>query len=265
MRNINRFHLTGLVLFENKTGSRILIPSEQNQQGWLCVNEDSPKGTQTFILQIPADMHSRIVIVFEITFALKKPQNCTQKPGDISWIRSLEHVCHGENKIIMLCWWKWSKKSPSLAVTRRLYAPRLLTIDFSFIVFIFHFNAIPNEIAVLQGCLIEKLQFPVICGSPPRSPGAALGPTTRRYCSLWHLTSHAKGRVLLAVGSAHHSLMTRPLWCALDGMSVTHGGKSISLVWWESPGRIWDIHPQVRKHWEQIIISIYGMKPGSDA
>lgn len=56
------------------------------------------------------------------------------------------------------------------------------------------------------------------------------GSNSRGSCSLWHPTSHAKGRVLLAVGRSHHSLMTRPLWCPLDGMSVTHGGKSISHV-----------------------------------
>lgn len=45
-----------------------------------------------------------------------------------------------------------------------------------------------------------------------------------------HTTSHTKGRALLAVGRSHHSLLTRPLWCPLDGMSVAHGGKSISHV-----------------------------------
>lgn len=61
--------------------------------------------------------------------------------------------------------------------------PRLLTIDFCFIVFIFHSDAISNEITVLQGCLIEKLQFPVDCGSSLQSP-EAVGPTTGSSCSL---------------------------------------------------------------------------------
>lgn len=108
-------------------------------------------------------------------------------------------------------------------------APRLLTIDLCFIVFIFHSEAIQNEITVLQGCLIEKLRLPVICGSSLPSP-EAVGPTVGGSCSLWHPTSHAKGRPILAVGRSHHSLMTRLLWCPLDGMSVTHGGKSISHV-----------------------------------
>lgn len=46
-------------------------------------------------------------------------------------------------------------------------ALRLLTIDFCFIVFIFHSNAFLNEIAVLQGCLIENLQSPFVRGSSP--------------------------------------------------------------------------------------------------
>lgn len=64
---------------------------------------------------------------------------------------------------------------------------------------------------------------------PPQSP-EAVAPSTGRSRSLWHPTSHAKGRGLLAVGRSHHSPMTRPLWCPLDGMSVTYGGKSISHV-----------------------------------
>lgn len=42
---------------------------------------------------------------------------------------------------------------------------RLLTIDFCFIVFIFHSDVIPNEITVLQDCLIENLQLPSVPGS----------------------------------------------------------------------------------------------------
>lgn len=76
---------------------------------------------------------------------------------------------------------------------------------------------------------------PVVFGSSPPSP-QAVGPTTGGPCSLWHPTSAAWGQALLAVGRSHHSLVTRPLWCPLDGMSVTHGGKSISHVWGESGG-----------------------------
>lgn len=42
---------------------------------------------------------------------------------------------------------------------------RLLAIDSCFIVFIFHSDVIPNEITVLQGCLIENLQLPSVPGS----------------------------------------------------------------------------------------------------
>lgn len=42
---------------------------------------------------------------------------------------------------------------------------RLLTIDSCFIVFIFHSDVIPNEITVLQGCLIENLQLLSVSGS----------------------------------------------------------------------------------------------------
>lgn len=54
-------------------------------------------------------------------------------------------------------------------------------IDFYFIVFIFHFSVIPDEIAVLQGCLIEKLQFSL--AHPPQSP-EAVAPSTGRSRSL---------------------------------------------------------------------------------
>lgn len=47
-------------------------------------------------------------------------------------------------------------------------------------------------------------------------------------CDTW--PPRAKGRALLAVVRSHHSLMTGPLWCPLDGMSVNQGGKSISNV-----------------------------------
>lgn len=109
----------------------------------------------------------------------------------------------------------------------------LLTIDFSFIVFIFHSDVIPDEISVLQGCLIENLQLLSASGSSPEDP-RGYGPDNREI--LFPLTpdlSRKKGRVLLAVGRSHHSLMTRLLWCPPslpDGVSVTHGGKSISCV-----------------------------------
>lgn len=89
----------------------------------------------------------------------------------------------------------------------------LLTIDFSFTVFIFHSDVIPDEISVLQGCLIENLQLLSVSGSSPEDP-RGYGPDNREI--LFPLTpdlSRKKGRVLLAVGRSHHSLMTRLLWC----------------------------------------------------
>lgn len=79
---------------------------------------------------------------------------------------------------------------------------------------------------------------PSFAARPPAEPPRPWGSATGRSCSLRHLTSHAKGRALLAVGRSHHSLMTRPLWCPLDGTSVTHGGKSISHVLRETGGYV---------------------------
>lgn len=87
----------------------------------------------------------------------------------------------------------------------------LLTIDFCFIVFIFHSNVISNEITVLQGCLIENLQLLSVSGSSPEEP-RGYGPDNQEL--LFPLTpdlARKKGQVLLAVGRSHHSLMTQLL------------------------------------------------------
>lgn len=69
------------------------------------------------------------------------------------------------------------KKMKEVAISRHppstlevFECPGLLTIDFCFIVFIFHSDVIPNEITVLQGCLIENLQLLSVSGSSPRRP-----------------------------------------------------------------------------------------------
>lgn len=53
-------------------------------------------------------------------------------------------------------------------------------------------------------CKVAWLKGHVVGGSSQQSP-EAVGPTTGGSCFLWHPTSHAKGRVLLAVGRSHHS------------------------------------------------------------
>lgn len=115
--------------------------------------------------------------------------------------------------------------------------PGLPTIDFCFIVFIFHSDVIPNEITVLQGCLIENLQLLSVSGSSPRRPPGLWARQAGDPVPSDTLTSRwkKKGRVLLAVSRSHHSLVTQLLWCPPvppfpDGMSFTHGGKSISHV-----------------------------------
>lgn len=125
-------------------------------------------------------------------------------------------------------------RSPSSSFhPQDVWAPRgSPPIDFCFIVFIFHRNAIPDWNRCPARLLDWKAPVPrrlrlIPIPTEPRGCGSD---NRGGSCSFWHPTSHAKGRALLAVGRPHHSLMTRPLWCPLDGMSVTHGGKSISRV-----------------------------------
>lgn len=104
-------------------------------------------------------------------------------------------------------------------------------IDLCFIVFIFYFDATWNEITVLQDWL-KRCSFPSSMARPHRDPEAVgFNSRERALQFFWHPTSLAKGHMMLAAGRSHHSLMTRTLWCPLDGVSVTHGGKSIRHVW----------------------------------
>lgn len=65
----------------------------------------------------------------------------------------------------------------TLKMFERPEAPRRLISVLLFLFFIA--TPFPTEIVVLQGCLIEKLQFPVVSGSSPSPQGPeAVGPTT---------------------------------------------------------------------------------------
>lgn len=105
---------------------------------------------------------------------------------------------------------------------------------FRFYCFDFSFQCHPEW----NRCLARPLDWkPLRPSFVLRHPSPPAEPPRPHPTSLWHLTSHAKGRELLAVGRSHYSLMTRPLWCPDDGTSVTHGGKSISHVLWEVGGQ----------------------------
>lgn len=103
---------------------------------------------------------------------LQTDQMSLKEPQKMISIRE-KHVCFGGNNNNLFvgeddegsC---LTLHPPStLEVFKRL---GLLTIDFSFIVFIFHSDVILDEITVLQGCLIENLQLLSVSGSSPEDP-----------------------------------------------------------------------------------------------
>lgn len=133
--------------------------------------------------------------------------------------------------------------SSSFHPLRCLNAPRLLTIDFCFIVFIFHSNAIPNEITVLQGRVIERPcrlwlipTEPRGCGS--NNGGGILFPLTldltckrsstascRQVSSFlsWHSHYDALWMARQSPMVASQLVMCRERWvCLLVGLHVIH-------------------------------------------
>lgn len=87
--------------------------------------------------------------------------------------------------ITCLCWLKMVVEVTITllhlpSTLKMLERPEALRQLISVLLFLFFIaTPFPNEILVLQGCLIEKLQFPVVSGSSPspQSP-EAVGPTT---------------------------------------------------------------------------------------